>query len=86
MAAQLKQPLLHRSGQARLSSDDGRLRGVEATRWHRHRNVTFRSYPKLNHLFVEGENKAKPAEYEKAGHVSRELIDDLAAWIKSQNN
>jgi dienelactone hydrolase len=50
------------------------------------RNVTFRSYPKLNHLFMEGENKAKPAEYEKAGHVARELVDDLAAWIKSQNN
>lgn len=47
-----------------------------------HRNVTFRSYPKLNHLFMEGEGKAKPAEYDKAGHVSRELVDDLAAWIK----
>lgn len=47
-----------------------------------HRNVTFRSYPKLNHLFMEGEGKAKPSEYDKAGHVSRELVDDLAAWIK----
>ena len=48
------------------------------------RNVTFRSYPKLNHLFMEGEGKAKPAEYDKAGHVARELVDDLAAWIKNQ--
>jgi fermentation-respiration switch protein FrsA (DUF1100 family) len=47
-----------------------------------HRNVTFRSYAKLNHLFMEGEGKAKPAEYDKAGHVSRELINDLAEWIK----
>jgi fermentation-respiration switch protein FrsA (DUF1100 family) len=47
-----------------------------------HRNVTFRSYPKLNHLFMEGQGKAKPAEYDKAGHVARELVDDLAAWIK----
>jgi uncharacterized protein len=47
-----------------------------------HRNVTFRSYPKLNHLFMEGEGKAKPEEYSKAGHVARELVDDLAAWIK----
>jgi dienelactone hydrolase len=47
-----------------------------------HRNVTFRSYSKLNHLFMEGEGKAKPDEYLKAGHVARELVDDLAAWIK----
>jgi dienelactone hydrolase len=47
-----------------------------------HRNATFRSYPKLNHLFMEGEGKAKPAEYEKAGHLARDVVDDLAAWIK----
>lgn len=45
-------------------------------------NVTFRSYPKLNHLFMEGQGKAKPEEYNKAGHVARELVDDLAVWIK----
>jgi dienelactone hydrolase len=47
-----------------------------------HRNVTFRRYPKLNHLFMEGKGKAKPEEYSKAGHMARELVDDLAAWIK----
>jgi hypothetical protein len=47
-----------------------------------HRNATFLSYAKLNHLFMEGEGKAKPAEYDKAGHVAREVVDDLAAWIK----
>jgi fermentation-respiration switch protein FrsA (DUF1100 family) len=46
------------------------------------KNVTLRSYPKLNHLYMEGEGKAKPAEYEKAGHVAAEVIDDLAEWIK----
>ncbi len=45
-------------------------------------NVTLRSYPKLNHLFMEGEGKAKPAEYEKPGHVAEEVINDLANWIK----
>lgn len=45
-------------------------------------NVRFRTYPKLNHLFMEGEGKAKPEEYNKAGHVAREVVDDLAAWIK----
>lgn len=49
-----------------------------------HRNATFRSYPKLNHLFMEGQGKAKPEEYNKAGHVARELVDDLAGWIKKR--
>jgi len=28
-------------------------------------SVTFKSYPKLNHLFLEGEGKSLPAEYSK---------------------
>ena len=45
-------------------------------------DVTFNSYPKLNHLFMIGDGKAKPAEYEKQGHVAEELINDLAKWIQ----
>ena len=84
-AAQLKQPLFIAQGER-----DYQVTMADFEAWKKalasRRNVTFRSYPKLNHLFMEGENKAKPAEYEKAGHVSRELVDDLAAWIKSQKN
>ncbi len=47
-----------------------------------HTNVTFHLYPALNHLFIAGEGKSKPAEYEKAGHVSAEVIDDIAGWMK----
>jgi fermentation-respiration switch protein FrsA (DUF1100 family) len=80
-ASRLKQPMFIIQGERdyQVTMDDFK-------EWKKalasHRNVTFRSYPKLNHLFMEGEGKAKPAEYEKAGHVSRELVDDLAAWIK----
>jgi uncharacterized protein len=45
-------------------------------------NVTLKSYPKLNHLFVEGEGKSTPADYEKPGHVSEAVIADIAGWIK----
>jgi uncharacterized protein (TIGR03000 family) len=45
--------------------------------------VTFKSYPRLNHLFMEGAGKARPAEYDKAGHVDREVVDDIARWIKA---
>ena len=43
--------------------------------------VTFRFYPKLNHLFMEGSGKSTPVEYERRGPVSRQTIDDVAAWI-----
>jgi hypothetical protein len=46
------------------------------------RNVEFRSYPKLNHLFVVGEGASGPSEYQKPGHVSAEVVDDIATWIK----
>jgi dienelactone hydrolase len=48
------------------------------------RDVTFKSYPKLNHLFMDGQGKARPAEYDKAGHVAAEVVDDVARWIKGR--
>jgi fermentation-respiration switch protein FrsA (DUF1100 family) len=45
-------------------------------------NVTFRSYPKLNHLFQTGEGKAVPEEYMKASPVVPYVIDDIARFIK----
>jgi dienelactone hydrolase len=45
-------------------------------------NVSFKTYPKLNHLFIAGEGRSAPAEYEKAGHVPDEVIDDIAGWTK----
>ncbi len=44
-------------------------------------NVTLRAYPNLNHLFIAGEGKSTPAEYQAAGHVAGNVIDDLAVWI-----
>ena len=44
-------------------------------------NVTLKSYPALNHLFIEGEGKSMPAEYMTPGHVSGEVIGDIARWI-----
>ena len=44
-------------------------------------NVTFRSYPDLNHLMMAGKEKSVPAEYLVLGNVSVTVIDDIAAWI-----
>ena len=45
-------------------------------------NVSFRIYPKLNHLFISGEGKSTPQEYAVEGHVSKEVIDNIKDWIK----
>jgi fermentation-respiration switch protein FrsA (DUF1100 family) len=42
--------------------------------------ATIRLFPALNHLFVAGEGPSTPAEYEKPGHVSPEVVDAIAAW------
>jgi dienelactone hydrolase len=47
-----------------------------------HANATFHLYPNLNHLFIAGEGKSLPAEYDKPGHVAPEVIADIAAWVK----
>lgn len=44
--------------------------------------VYFKLYPRLNHLFMEGEGTSYAKEYEIPGHVSEEFINDLAAWIQ----
>ncbi len=46
------------------------------------KGVTMKSYPALNHLFVAGEGKSLPAEYNKPGHVSPAVIDDIAKFVK----
>ena len=45
-------------------------------------NVVLKSYPKLNHLFMEGQGKATPAEYQRLGHVAAYVIEDISLWIK----
>lgn len=46
-------------------------------------NVILRTYTDLNHLFVSGTGKSTPEEYQRSCHVSREVIEDIAAFIES---
>jgi uncharacterized protein len=82
-AARLMQPMLilqgERDYQVTMMDFDGWKKALAE-----HQNVRLKSYPKLNHLFMVGEGKAKPAEYETPGHVAPEVIDDIADWIKKQ--
>lgn len=46
------------------------------------KDVEFHLYPKLNHLFYEGEGILTPLEYvQKHGSVEGYVVEDIAAWI-----
>jgi fermentation-respiration switch protein FrsA (DUF1100 family) len=45
------------------------------------KDVKLVSYPKLNHLFMEGEGKSTPAEYAKPGNVAAIVIEEIAKWV-----
>lgn len=45
------------------------------------KQVTLKTYPSLNHLFVSGSGKPTPAEYALPGHVDEPVVRDIAAWI-----
>lgn len=79
MAKSLKQPMLILQGardyQATVA-DFNAWKSVLSSRT----NVTFKLYPKLNHLFMEGEGKSTPEEYNKRGPVPEYVIDDIAKW------
>jgi dienelactone hydrolase len=47
------------------------------------RDVEFKLYPKLNHLFFEGQGLIMPTEYIQVhGSVAPYVIEDIAAWIQ----
>ena len=76
----LKQPLLILQG-----GRDYQVTEVDFNRWKEalgaRPNVTFKLYPKLNHLFIAGEGKSTPDEYEEPGHVAGPVVTDIAEWI-----
>lgn len=43
-------------------------------------NVSWHSYPRLNHLFMEGEGPSTPAEYDIPSHIPPYVIKDIAEW------
>ena len=48
----------------------------------RRKDVEFHLYPKINHLFYEGEGLITPLEYlQKHGSVAPYVVNDIANWI-----
>lgn len=82
-AKRLKQPMLILQGERDYQVTKADFDGWKAALSAR-RNVTLKAYPTLNHLFIEGQGPATPAEYEEPGHVAPAVVDDIAAWILKQ--
>lgn len=45
-------------------------------------NITYKIYPKLSHIFMEGSIKPSPKDYIKKSEVDKEFLKDLSDWIK----
>jgi len=79
-ARALAQPMLILQGgmdyQVTLEDLEGWIAGLAGKE-----NVTFRMYPELFHLFMKG--SLDPSDYEKAGHVEKDVIDDIVGWINN---
>lgn len=46
-------------------------------------NVTFKSYPRLNHLLFGGDGPSTPDEYAAGGNVDLEVVEDIARFVKT---
>ena len=79
-AKSLKQPLLILQG-----ARDYQVPPAQFEDWKKaltsSANVTFKLYPQLNHLFIPGEGKSTPQEYDQGGHVAEQVVSDIADWI-----
>ncbi len=81
MAKDLAQPMLILQGERDYQVTTVDFEGWQAALASRP-DVTFKLYPDLNHLFMTGEGKSTPAEYEVAGHVAEQVIGDIVDWIQ----
>ncbi len=84
VAAQLKIPILVLQGgrDYQVTSQDYDLwKGALA----KDPRATFKFYPGLTHLFMtgKGSGQGSPSDYSVVGHVSGEVIQDIARWVKS---
>jgi fermentation-respiration switch protein FrsA (DUF1100 family) len=83
VARTLKQPMLILQGERDYQVTMEDFQGWKTALSGR-KDVTLKSYPELNHLFMTGQGKGKPAEYLRPGNVAQVVVDDIAAWIEKK--
>jgi dienelactone hydrolase len=84
-ASQLKIPILILQG-----GRDYQVTNANFEDWTRalakHKNVTLKSFPDLNHLFMPGRGVSTPTEYGNPNHVSEDVVNTVAAWVLPGEN
>ena len=85
IAARQHGPLLILQGER-----DANVPLSELDRWRKalalRKDVKYKTYPKLNHLFMPGEGEPDLSEaVNLVGHVSRVVVDDIAAFIRPES-
>jgi dienelactone hydrolase len=84
LAAQLKIPILVLQG-----GRDYQVTSADYDLWKaalaKDPRATLKFYPGLTHLFMsaKGSGPGTPQDYAVAGHVSPEVVQDIAQWVKS---
>lgn len=81
LAAELDLPMLILQGGRDYQVTAADFEGWQSTLLTRE-DVTFKFYPQMSHLFIEGEGVATPAEYQIAGHVAEIVVFDIFDWIE----
>jgi len=83
VAREIRQPMLILQGER-----DYQVGMEDFRRWQQElastQHVTFKSYPSLNHFFIEGRGRPSLEELRAGGQVSETVIDDIAEWVKGQ--
>ena len=49
------------------------------------KNFEFKSFPKLNHIFHEGEGLSWPEEYNIQGNIPDYVVSEIAHWLLNNN-
>lgn len=81
-ARKLKMPILVLQGER-----DYNVTMEDFRNWQRlaaaRKDVATKSYPKLDHLFLEGEGPARDSDYAVPRNVARYVVDDIIAFVKN---
>ncbi len=81
LAGAIRKPLLVLQGER----DYQTVSGIDFNNWKEalknNSQAEFKLYPKLNHMFTEGEGDSTPAEYSSPSNIPEYVIDDIAEFI-----
>ena len=81
VALKLKQPMLILQGERDYNVTMDAFHDWERSLGRRS-SVTYKSYPKLDHLFLEGTGPASDADYARPRNIPKYVVDDIVTWIK----